>query len=132
MYKYVYFVLAEELNHVKIGMTTDINQRLSSLNSGHSCELRLLYYFPCSKEKEIHKLFNHLRVKGEWFKYNEEIKAFINAVKIVKGNFIKDKGMNLCYLALEGLVETNNINCAFLFRYMLNSFLEGKKIDLGV
>lgn len=130
MYKYVYFVLAEELNHVKIGMTTDIDTRLGALRSGHSCKLKLLYYFPSDKEREIHRLFKHIRITGEWFEYNEEIKAFINALKIVKGDFIENKSVNLCYLTLESLVESNNTTVAFMFRYMLNSFLEGKELKL--
>jgi hypothetical protein len=39
----------------------------------------LIYAFPgyTAKEKEIHKKFEHLRVKGEWFEYTDEIKQYI-------------------------------------------------------
>ena len=36
-------------------------------------------------ELGLHELFAHLRVRGEWFRYTEELKWFIRSVKANPG-----------------------------------------------
>lgn len=75
----VYFVEAVGTNKIKIGITTNMSSRFAALKSSSPCELNLVYAFPgySSKEKEIHKKFEHLCVKDEWFEYTDEIKQYI-------------------------------------------------------
>lgn len=96
----IYFILAKKTNLVKIGTTTNMKNRFSTLSTGSPYELELLYTFPGykQKEKELHKKFEHLRVKGEWFNYTDEIKVFIGALELVYAKNEEDteiKKMNI-------------------------------------
>lgn len=70
----VYFITDGE--YIKIGHTIKkIKGRMIALQVGNCKELTLLGYIlgEVSKEKEIHNLFRHLLIRGEWFKYSQEI-----------------------------------------------------------
>lgn len=76
----VYFV---ELNgHIKIGTTTNMKQRLATLNTGGPTPVRLLATIEGNREMEqrLHKRFAHLRVNGEWFEHRDELASFIARV----------------------------------------------------
>lgn len=75
----VYFILDSASNTVKIGFTTAKTIRLSQIQSHNSGSLSLLGSIPGGriKEKELHDRFLSLRVRGEWFAYKDELKAFI-------------------------------------------------------
>jgi hypothetical protein len=76
---YVYFILDEASGAVKIGRTRDLQDRISTLQTGNCNPLELLGTIECktedeSKEKEkyYHNEFKYLRLLGEWFTYDEE------------------------------------------------------------
>lgn len=78
----VYFIGAEEVRRVKIGRAyiRTVPNRLSSFRIGCPVELRVLGLFPAMysvEEAVTHDKFAHLRVRGEWFSWTEEIDAFI-------------------------------------------------------
>lgn len=146
---YVYFIEAIGTDTIKIGVTTNMKTRVSALSSSSPFELCVVYYFPGSlqKEKELHKKFNHLRVNGEWFKYTDEIKNFISALKLVLSNkddivvpkkrkkkLANDKLFCLrmpssLYVMLEAISEDKNIRVTSLVRNMLE---KGVKEELDV
>jgi hypothetical protein len=73
-----YLIEAVGLEMVKIGKTTNIETRLGCLRSACPVEVRLLGV--CSvAEDAAHSEFNHLRVRGEWFRLTKEIRSFIKA-----------------------------------------------------
>jgi hypothetical protein len=78
----IYFIGADEIRRVKIGrayIRTVIN-RLNSFRIGCPVELRVLGLFPTMysvDEAATHDKFAHLRVRGEWFSWTDEIDAFI-------------------------------------------------------
>jgi hypothetical protein len=82
----IYFVHDELSNAVKVGKSTEenLNSRLTSLQTGNSRELKLLGLMQgyTEKEAELHLKFNHLRIRGEWFEYNEEIADYIKTNRI--------------------------------------------------
>jgi len=92
----VYFVEAVGTNRIKIGITTNLSRRFYSLETDSPYKLNLIYAFPGyrNKEKEIHEKFKHLCVKGEWFKYADEIKDYIlklsSTIDIADVNNIKE------------------------------------------
>lgn len=76
---HVYFIQAEESQRIKIGFSENPIQRLASLSTSSSESLALLASFPATMadERELHKKFAHLRIRGEWFSTSPEIMAYI-------------------------------------------------------
>lgn len=77
---YVYFILDETSNAIKIGKANDIHERLSGLQTGNPNELIVLHYIKCKSvedafnlERDYHNKFNHIHTRGEWFKYDKEL-----------------------------------------------------------
>lgn len=64
---------------VKIGYTSNLEQRLHALKTSNPHEIELIGSFPGTKadEKIIHKQFSHLRIKGEWFAAEWEVRSWI-------------------------------------------------------
>lgn len=87
---YVYFILDREMDRVKIGYTRkDPNKRLKQLQTGSSSELELLYYVEANgfnTERYLQRLFNGLKIHGEWFEYGYHIKHWIMNNKYLKEN----------------------------------------------
>lgn len=80
--KMIYF--ARSVNkHIKIGYSNNPEFRIDQLQTGCPTKLHLQATMSgCSKtESGLHELFSHLRVRGEWFRYDEELKWFIRTVK---------------------------------------------------
>lgn len=92
----IYFLLAPELNRVKIGYTKNqstLNTRIKSLQTGCPDEIKLLQTIPggIQKEKQLHKDFEAHNQTGEWFDYCEEIQDFISALGVIKKtSFVDD------------------------------------------
>lgn len=77
---WVYFIWAEEQNAIKIGYAVDVKFRFGALQCGNPHELSLLYTIRGGRDLEsaLHKKFEHLRLRREWFQDHEEIHAFID------------------------------------------------------
>jgi len=78
----IYFIRSYN-EYVKIGTSVDPNERINSLQTASPKKLRVQAVLEGSykTEKGLHDLFNKSRVRGEWFRYTEEIKWYIRAVK---------------------------------------------------
>ena len=65
----VYFIEAPSTGLVKIGKTTDLEERFKSLCTMSPTPLRLLKVIPgySDEEKTLHKRFKEYRRHGEWF-----------------------------------------------------------------
>lgn len=78
----IYFITDNE--YIKIGYTKNkIASRLAAIKTGNPRELKILYIWldqPKQKETELHHLFRHLHIAGEWFRYSEEIINFIKNI----------------------------------------------------
>lgn len=78
-HSYIYFVQAGLSGPIKIGVTTDIKNRLSQLQTGNPENLRLLALHLGDRhlEKALHRYFAPHQVKSEWFMPNEELVELI-------------------------------------------------------
>ena len=76
----IYFIQDLKTGLIKIGKSNNPKLRLKTLQTGSSSELKLLKTISGGiyLEQIIHKYFNHLRKKGEWFMLDAELRAFIN------------------------------------------------------
>jgi hypothetical protein len=77
---YVYFVLDRTSNAIKIGKANDIEIRMSDLQVGNPNPLELIHHIKCSSSKhsillegQLHSKYEELHLRGEWFRYDEEV-----------------------------------------------------------
>lgn len=79
----IYFI--KSTNYVKIGFTNKypLNNRVDLLQVGNPHKLKIIKVISGSinKEKYLHRKFNNFSVRGEWFRLNKEIRAFIKKQK---------------------------------------------------
>jgi hypothetical protein len=70
----VYFIKNLETQNIKIGFTKDLEARLSCLQVGNDCELKVIHTIEGEEvlEKEYHQKFADYHVRGEWFRITEE------------------------------------------------------------
>ena len=71
----IYFAVSG--NYVKIGQTTEIKKRIQTLSVSCPEGIKLIGVIQYGDEKQTHRDLNHLRIKGEWFKYSPEISKYI-------------------------------------------------------
>ncbi len=78
----VYFIYAPHCRAIKIGTTTDIAERLDSLQHAHPDKLILLGTIPGDHKEELklHIEFDHLRRLGEWFTDAYELQHYITQI----------------------------------------------------
>ena len=80
MKSYVYAILDPENNCLKVGKANDVTQRISDLQVGNPNELKLIATISClsenhafAVESELHRKYSNLYVRGEWFKYDDDL-----------------------------------------------------------
>ena len=74
----------KQSNHaIKIGRSSDVKRRLSTLQVDNPDNLKIKYiaYGKGMYEKSIHRLFDYLNIKGEWFTSHEDIYEYIELLK---------------------------------------------------
>lgn len=74
----IYFI--RQNDEVKIGYTeSDPKGRLSQIQVGNPFDLTMILLIDgdVKVEKELHERFTDLHIRGEWFKFEEPIKEFI-------------------------------------------------------
>lgn len=78
----IYFIRSYN-EFVKIGTSIDPEDRKSSLQTANPKKLHIQAVLEGSykTEKGLHELFEKSKVRGEWFRYTEEIKWYIRAVQ---------------------------------------------------
>lgn len=78
----IYFIRSYN-KHIKIGYSKDPIDRIKALQTGSATKLHIqaIMNGDSKTESGLHEMFNHLRVRGEWFRYTDELKWFIRSVK---------------------------------------------------
>jgi hypothetical protein len=83
--EFIYFILLPELNAVKIGRAKDVTKRLNSLQTACPVKLKLLKTEDFKEgeealkaEKRFHAQFSHLQMEGEWFRYEDDLKTYLD------------------------------------------------------
>jgi hypothetical protein len=75
----VYFAQAERQGEIKIGFSTQVENRLYHLGHQRFTAMSLLGWVRGGPqvEREMHAKFAHLRIGGEWFKPGPDLLEFI-------------------------------------------------------
>jgi hypothetical protein len=75
----IYFVQVGEDGPIKIGRAHSPRSRLASLQTASPVPLRLLGQFDgnARDERHLHRLFAHVRLRGEWFEPSAALLAVI-------------------------------------------------------
>lgn len=78
----IYFLKSRE-GFIKIGTSMNVSSRINSLQTSNPTELKVKAILDGSykTEKGLHELFNHIRYRGEWFKYNDEMRYYLKAIR---------------------------------------------------
>lgn len=83
----------EEGKIYKIGVTQkNISERIKELDNGNPKEIRVvseyITEYPYKVEKFLHRIYDSKKVKGEWFKLNQnEVKGFLVMCDNAEKNF---------------------------------------------
>lgn len=87
--RHVYFILAEGIRAVKIGIAYDASARLRELQVGSPAKLRLLGTIPGTgrTEQELHQQYIALWLHGEWFRLEGELDNFLKATFPLDSNY---------------------------------------------
>lgn len=79
----VYFILDAKSNAVKIGVSHSVTERMIDVQVGNPNKLKVIAVITLRDseqgdiEGELHRRFRHFRMRGEWFRYEGELKSFI-------------------------------------------------------
>ena len=79
----IYFITMGMSGVLKIGFSTNLDARLKSLKTSSPTKIVLLLVIngTMAEERALHKRFASDRVQGEWFRFSDEIRGFIQTVK---------------------------------------------------
>ncbi len=93
----IYFLQAEVVGHIKIGVTESKNaQRLKDLQTGSPLKLHLVGYAQAEKpikvEHRLHARFQSARLHGEWFRPVPDLLAFIRSYS---GKRLHERGIDV-------------------------------------
>ena len=96
--KYVYLIFNKSLNHYKIGIATNVKDRLSKLQTGNSNQLELICAIPTYEarklEKSLHDKFSDKKVILEWFSLSNEDVEYIKSIDSLSSYFIIQNNLN--------------------------------------
>lgn len=76
----LYFILEAQSNSIKIGVSKDVEKRLSQLQTSNAFPLLLIGRMQnrIDLEKNLHEKFKKYRLKGEWFSTNVSLIEYIS------------------------------------------------------
>ena len=78
----------------KIGFSNNVFKRITAIQTGCPFKLEIFCIVEGSvqTEKKLHKKYDHLRLNGEWFKYEGLLKNSIeNTESVIKDLFLTTK-----------------------------------------
>lgn len=135
---YVYFIKTRRDDNIKIGLSVNLNSRLSSLKTGFSDGLYLVGFIYSSKfkdlEKEAHIDFNEKRTSGEWFDISKK-EAEIYILKkggVVTNGFYSSKSSVIDGLSFNISKQNEDPSLSFyqdFFKFCDENLKEGEKYE---
>ena len=82
---FIYFILNEDSNAVKIGYAKNLEKRMKALQTASPAELKLIKLVQVENheraqdlELSLHKQFDAFRLSGEWFKAEAPLLDYVN------------------------------------------------------
>ncbi len=101
----VYFIYCGDHKNapVKIGVTSDIENRVSALQTGNPYQLECKAFIPCANKDQayrlesfFHRQFRKSRMIGEWFKlYRFNLKVLMDKFSSIETTPLKKQGVNI-------------------------------------
>ena len=76
---YTYFIQNESGDAVKIGISKSPEQRLRNLQTAHHQKLKIVAIVEGNREEEFHARFKKSKLRGEWFKVDPEMAAYLQS-----------------------------------------------------
>lgn len=78
----VYFIESPAAKAIKIGITTNLPQRIAALQSASGVALVVLATVPGARtdEARLHRRFSAQRMSGEWFTNDGDLRAFVDRI----------------------------------------------------
>ncbi len=134
----IYFIQNEVTKNIKIGKSNNPLKRLSSLMTGSAESLILLRVIDGDRaeEKKLHEMFSDYRIRGEWFRDNEQITNFINNFESFSDkDIVKFPIFRESHLGLTMYSEYVGYNCITSFnqdierRYISRRFIDCSSDD---
>ena len=90
MANFVYFIKLGQTKYYKIGYAKNIEKRLEQLQVASPYNIILIAAFQSrdalNLERQLHSKYSRNRVRGEWFKFDKEEAAVIEAGLKANGN----------------------------------------------
>lgn len=98
---YVYFLKCNEF--VKIGMTGNLLTRLQNFKTNNPLQMEIIGLFNGGRKEEaiLHKKFEHLSLRNEWFLYNQEIAQYCSDFEAKSLDEIHKKLSPQCSIKLK-------------------------------
>ena len=82
---FVYLIKIKDKNKYKIGLTSNLKQRISSLSNQNPFEIKLITAIENNDiyklESELHKKFADKNIKGEWFELSQKDVDYIKRIE---------------------------------------------------
>ena len=81
--EFIYFIFNPDSSAIKIGKAKNVFKRLRDLQTGSPAELKLFKIIDATSkearetEQRFHQKFRHLRLIGEWFRYDADLQLFL-------------------------------------------------------
>lgn len=99
----IYFIGADDLPFVKIGISENIYKRLDGIQTSIPYDLRILFYFTGdrSDENEAHMAFGRWKRRGEWYVKDPMISAYIKYATTEGNEFMTPQE----YITATGIVR---------------------------
>ncbi len=74
----IYFIVQQD-KYVKIGRSVNPEERKKLFQTGNPNRLKIWVIFPGGEETErrVHEFWRNWRYRGEWFRFDEEMKLFL-------------------------------------------------------
>ena len=83
--KYANLIKIKDKNKYKIGLTSNLKQRISSLSNQNPFEIKLITAIENNDiyklESELHKKFADKNIKGEWFELSQKDVDYIKRIE---------------------------------------------------
>lgn len=87
--EFIYFVLNQDSNAIKIGRTKNVKKRLRTLQTASPAKLKLIKSIRVEGsaadaqklEQSLHKQFNDFRLSGEWFEASDSLLDYISRLE---------------------------------------------------
>jgi hypothetical protein len=75
----VYAIQAGADGPIKLGVARRPEQRLRDLQTANASELRLVATWPAPRweEADLHEMFAHARIRGEWFRPEPDLLEYV-------------------------------------------------------